>query len=77
MISPKSVPELLRAQLPDAPPGNQPIRILLCGIPQGVNHLVHQLHVLRFAEAGEWSPPLPSPIAGEVIRILIRHYREP
>jgi hypothetical protein len=71
-----SVPELLRAPIPDAPPGKQPIRILICGIPSGVNHIIHRLHVLGFAEAGEWSPALPSPIQGEVIRILLRYFTE-
>ncbi|GAB4472042.1 hypothetical protein [Leptolyngbya sp. O-77] len=30
----------------------------------------------RFAEAGEWSPPLPSLVEGEVIRILLRYWQE-
>ena len=76
MISTKTVPELLRAPIPDAPQGKQPIRLLICGIPAGVNHIVHQLHVKGFAEAGEWSPPLPSSIEGEVIRILVRYFVE-
>ena len=70
----KTVPELLQAPIPDAPAGKQPIRILVCGVPNGVNRVIHQLHLLGFAEAGEWSPALPSPIAGEVIRILVRYY---
>ena len=69
-----SVSDLLKVSIPDVPDGKQPIRILICGIPQGVNHIIHQLHVCQFAEAGEWSPPLPSAIEGEVIRILIRYY---
>ncbi|GAB4134654.1 MAG: hypothetical protein Fur0046_06740 [Cyanobacteria bacterium J069] len=76
MITPKSVPDLLRVPLPAAPNGQQPIRILICGVLPGVNHIVHQLHVRRFAEAGEWSPPLPSPVEGEVIRILLRYWHE-
>lgn len=76
MITPKSVPDLLRVPLPAAPAGQQPVRILLCGVLPGVNHIVHQLHVRRFAEAGEWSPPLPSPVQGEVIRILLRYWHE-
>lgn len=74
MITPKSVPDLLRVTVPVAPTGKQPIRILVCGAPMGVNRIVHRLHVLGFAEAGEWSPPLPSPIEGEVIRILVRYF---
>lgn len=74
MITPKSVPDLLRVPVPIAP-DQQPVRILLCGVLPGVNHIIHQLHVRRFAEAGEWSPPLPSPVQGEVIRILVRYWR--
>jgi hypothetical protein len=70
----KTVPELLQAPIPDAPAGKQPIRILVCGVPNGVNRVIHQLHLLGFAEVGEWSLALPSPIAGEVIRILVRYY---
>ncbi|MEA5597328.1 hypothetical protein [Rivularia sp. UHCC 0363] len=69
-----TIPELLQAPIPDAPSGKQPIRILVCGLPNGVNRVVHQLHLLGFAEASEWSPALPSPIAGEVIRILVRYH---
>ncbi|MDY7016145.1 MAG: hypothetical protein SVX43_21625 [Cyanobacteriota bacterium] len=75
MISnPKSVPELIREEVPNIPAGKQPVRILVCGKPQGVDHIVRRLHVLGFAEVWEWSPVLPSPVAGEVIRILTRHY---
>jgi hypothetical protein len=75
MIStPKSIPELLRETTPDRPPiGRQPIRLLVCGVPLGVERIVRYLHVLGFAEVGEWSPPLPSPISDEVIRILTRY----
>ncbi|HIK43140.1 MAG TPA: hypothetical protein IGS51_21595 [Thermoleptolyngbya sp. M55_K2018_002] len=73
-MTPKSVPDLLRVLVPIAP-DQQPVRILLCGVLPGVNHIIHQLHVRRFAEAGEWSPPLPSSVQGEVIRILVRYWR--
>jgi len=77
MISPsKSVPELLREEIPDLPQGKKPIRLLICGIPKGVDSIVNLLHVLGFAQVGEWSPPLPSPIAGEIIRILTRYWKE-
>lgn len=73
MIEPRSVPQLLKESIPDVPPGKKPIRLLACGIPQGVDNIVHLLHVLGFAEVGEWSSPLPSPVEGEVIRILTRY----
>ena len=73
MIDPRSIPELLKAPIPDLPAGKKPIRLLAAGIPDGVNGMVQHLHVIGFAEIGEWSPPLPSPVPGEVIRILTRY----
>jgi hypothetical protein len=70
-----TVSELLRAPIPDAPVGKYPVRILVCGIPEGVNQVVYRLHLLGFAEVGAWSPPLPSPISGEVIRIMTQYFR--
>ncbi|MDY6784264.1 MAG: hypothetical protein SW833_17240 [Cyanobacteriota bacterium] len=75
MVStPKSVPQLIRETPPDAPTGRQPVRLLLCGVPKGVERVVHRLHVLGFAEVGQWTPPLPSPVEGEIIRVLTRYY---
>ncbi|MFN6565943.1 hypothetical protein [Dendronalium sp. ChiSLP03b] len=73
MIEPRSVSQLLKAPIPDAPQGKQPVRLLACGAAKSVNSIVHSLHVLGFAEVGEWTPPLPSPVNGEVIRILTRY----
>ena len=73
MIKPRSVSELLKAPIPDAPPGKVPIRLLACGVEKGVEGIVHRLHVVRFADVGEWSIALPSPEPGEVIRILTRY----
>ncbi|GET42895.1 hypothetical protein [Microseira wollei] len=76
MIStPKSVPELLRESILDLP-GKHPIRLLACGVPKGVENVVNQLYVVRFAQVSEWSPPLPSPVKGEVKRILTRYWVE-
>jgi hypothetical protein len=76
MIStPKSVPELLRENILDVP-GKHPIRLLACGVPKGVESVVHQLHIVRFADVSQWSPPLPSPVSGEVIRILTKYWTE-
>ncbi|MGB3561086.1 MAG: hypothetical protein WBA24_21305 [Geitlerinemataceae cyanobacterium] len=70
-----SVPELLRETIPDTAPANRkPIRLLVCGVPEGVESIIHRLHVLGFAEVGEWSAPLPFAVNGEVMRILTRHW---
>lgn len=73
MIEPLSISELIKAPIPDLPEGNKAIRLLCCGVPVGVNGIVHTLHVLNFAEQGEWSRPLPSPVPGEIVRILTRY----
>ncbi len=72
--APFSVPQLLKAPIPNAPVGKQPVRLLVCGIPQGVEDIILRLHRLGFAEVHEWSPPLPSPVEGEVLRILTRYF---
>jgi hypothetical protein len=72
---PQSIPQLIQAPIQVLPPGRHPIRLIACGIPQGVNGIVHQLHVLGFAEVTLWSPPLPSPVRGEILRILTRYVR--
>ncbi|BAU43048.1 hypothetical protein [Leptolyngbya sp. O-77] len=41
MVTPKSVLDLLRVPLPAVPNGQQPVRILICGVLPGVNHIVH------------------------------------
>lgn len=75
MIEQRSIAELIKAPILDIPEGRTPIRILACGVPFGVNSVVQHLHVVRFAEVAAWSPPLPSPIKGEIIRILTRNIR--
>lgn len=72
-IEPRTVSELLKAPIPNAPEGKKLIRLLACGVPVGVDGIVHHLHVLKYADVGEWSHPLPSPVPGEVIRILTRY----
>jgi hypothetical protein len=62
-------------------PNREPIRHLLIGSPVLVQHTIHQLHNLRYAEAGLWSPEILSDESelrltlnpGEVLRILLRY----
>lgn len=54
-------------------PDRESIKVLVIGSSrQGVDRVVHQLHLLGFAEFGEWSRLLPAPTPGEVMRILVR-----
>jgi hypothetical protein len=73
MIEQRSVLELIKAPILDVPEGKTPVRLLACGIPSAVNSTIHHLHVVNFAEVIAWSPALPSPVEGEVIRILKRY----
>ncbi|MEO0352734.1 MAG: hypothetical protein AAF282_22060 [Cyanobacteria bacterium P01_A01_bin.15] len=70
----KTVPEILRETQAAANFSRRPVRLLACGVPTGVESIIKRLHIDGFAQVGEWSKPLPSPIAGEIIRILTRYY---
>ncbi|MBD2258054.1 hypothetical protein [Pseudanabaena sp. FACHB-2040] len=74
MIQPvKTVPDILRDTQSAADSARKPIRIFVCGLPKGVESIVQRLHIEGFAQVGEWSKPLPSPIEGEIMRILTRY----
>lgn len=46
MITAKSVPDLLRVPVPAVPNGQQPVRILICGVLPGVNNIVQYCAIL-------------------------------
>lgn len=73
MIEPSSVADLLKAPIIEVPKGKRPVRLLAFGKLEDVNSVIHQLHVLHFAEVIAWTPPVPSLVKGEVIRVLNRH----
>jgi hypothetical protein len=64
-------------------PEPTPLRHLLIGTPEVVQHTIHRLHNLRYAEATFWSPVIP--LSGsqlivpinphEIMRILVRSLR--
>ena len=56
--------------------GREKVRIMVLGSPEGVESIVKSLHKLRFAEMKEWSNPLPTGRAGEVMRILTKIVRQ-
>lgn len=83
LLQPSAVPVVspLLQPLPLRYPNREPIRHLLIGSPRLVQQTIHQLHNLRYAEAGLWSPEIPTSDAeirltlnpGEVLRILLRY----
>ncbi|AFY43048.1 hypothetical protein [Nostoc sp. PCC 7107] len=50
----------------------EPIKHLLIGSPKAVTSTIHYLHVLGYANVGDWSPLLPTEKSGEVMSILTR-----
>lgn len=55
------------------PPQREPLRHLLIGSPKAVRSAIHALHHLGYAEAGIWSPLLPTANPREVMSILVRY----
>ena len=54
-------------------PNRETFRHLLIGSPKGVKNTIHTLHMVGYAEVGEWSPLLPATNTGEVMAILTRY----
>ncbi|MEM9814868.1 MAG: hypothetical protein AAF827_00425 [Cyanobacteria bacterium P01_D01_bin.6] len=52
--------------------GRDKVRIMVSGSPEGGDSIVKSLCKLRFTEMTEWSHPLPTGRAGEVMRILTK-----
>lgn len=64
---------LLSSSASELVPNREILRVLLIGSRKGVNNTVQTLYSLGFAQVGEWSPLLPAPNPGEVMRILTRY----
>ena len=66
--------------LPQDP--RQHVKHILIGSPVAVQHTIHRLHQLGYAEAIEWARPLRideplniTPAPGDVISVLVRYLR--
>jgi hypothetical protein len=68
-----SAPEELLQDADSPPPDREAVRLLVIGSRQSVTTIVQTLYHLGFAEMSEWSPFLPGPNPGEVMRILTRY----
>ncbi|PSB05692.1 hypothetical protein C7B76_30980 [filamentous cyanobacterium CCP2] len=58
----------------DSLPDRESIKLIAIGSPNGVNEIIHQLHVLNVRDATTWSRFLPTPNPNEVMKINT-HYR--
>ncbi|PSB06715.1 hypothetical protein C7B76_29195 [filamentous cyanobacterium CCP2] len=58
----------------DSLPDRESIKLIAIGSPNGVNEIIHQLHILNFRDATTWSRFLPTPNPNEVMKINT-HYR--
>ncbi|BAY79629.1 hypothetical protein NIES25_61140 (plasmid) [Nostoc linckia NIES-25] len=54
-------------------PKREQIKHLLIGSPKGVTSTINRLHLLGYANVGDWSQLLPTANPDEVMSILIRH----
>ncbi|HAZ45231.1 MAG TPA: hypothetical protein DDW76_06635 [Cyanobacteria bacterium UBA11369] len=51
------------------------LRVMVIGSHRGVTSTIHLLHVLGFAQVGDWSRLLPAPNSSEVMSILTRRIK--
>ncbi|MGP1388015.1 MAG: hypothetical protein ACTS2F_31050 [Thainema sp.] len=54
------------------PDGRHPLRIILLGTRSDIIITIKNLHRRGFAEANDWSQPIPCPSASDVTRLLPR-----
>ncbi|MDZ8108467.1 MAG: hypothetical protein RM338_22980 [Nostoc sp. DedQUE12a] len=54
-------------------PKREPIKHLLIGSPKGVTSTINRLHLVGYANVGDWSQLLPTANPDEVMSILIRY----
>jgi hypothetical protein len=54
----------------------RPLRVVLLGSRQDVIETIKNLHRRGFAEAGEWSAPIPCPDGSAVERLLPSRYSD-
>ena len=64
---------------PEAPPSSdltqEPIRHMLFGSISAVQSTIRLLHTKAYAEPNDWSQPIPTGRAGEVMAILTKRVR--
>jgi hypothetical protein len=68
---PKVSTQVPAFQVPAAPSPDT-LRIILVGSPQAVQNCIATHQRWGYAEAIFWSPPLPTPHSGQIMRILTK-----
>ena len=53
-------------------PEREPVQILIIGSSHGITNIIHSLYCHHFAQISEWSPLMPAPVPGKLMRMLIR-----
>jgi alkanesulfonate monooxygenase SsuD/methylene tetrahydromethanopterin reductase-like flavin-dependent oxidoreductase (luciferase family) len=64
-----------RVQLVKALPEREQVKLVVLGSVAGVKEQIHKLHVLGFADAGDWSRLLPVPEIEDVVMSVLVRYR--
>jgi ACT domain-containing protein len=59
----------------EALPEREQVKIVVLGSVTGVKEQIHKLHVLGFADAGDWSRLLPVPEEAVVMSVLVLYRR--
>ena len=65
-------PSLPETPSHNPPPPAEPIRHMIFGSLLAVRATIRHLHKLRYAEANDWSQPLPTGRPNEVMAILTK-----
>jgi predicted flap endonuclease-1-like 5' DNA nuclease len=65
----------LADNLPDPADDSELLRLIGIGSRKVVTSTIQTLHVLKFAQVGEWSRLLPAPNPGKVMSILTKRMR--
>ena len=53
-------------------PQREAVQILVIGSTAGITNIIHSLYSHHFAHISEWSPLMPAPVPGKMMRMLIR-----
>jgi len=70
LSSPCAVAEV--QPIPTRLPERESVQIQVIGSAKAIQLTIHLLHILRFAEAGAWTPLLPTGKRGQFMRVLVK-----